>query len=407
MSKKSLSDLLTQCIHCGFCLEDCPTYQETGNEAESPRGRIYLIRLAEEGQIPYDQDARQHLDGCLGCRACETACPSGVQYGKILEMGREQFEKRDPRKLPKLMTDALSKPAVASVQFALGHLLPDRKMPETLSRLISGQKAEAQVPTLPDPAPWPEIDESRLPPVKGEVAMLRGCVMRVMYPDVHDATERLLRRVGYRVVPVKAGCCGALHAHAGYLEDAKKLAERLTKDLPSDLPIIVNAAGCGSTMKEYDGLFGEEFKSFSDRVFDASEFLLHQGLDEALNESSGLSKTVTYHDACHLAHGQNIRQQPRTLLKAVPNLNLVPLAQSETCCGSAGTYNVTQPQMARRLVERKYRNIAATGAEIVVSGNPGCHAWIAQAAKEHGGAIRVMHTLDLLEASFSGLRAES
>jgi len=229
--------------------------------------------------------------------------------------------------------------------------------------------------------------------------------MRVLYPRVHQATRRLLRRVGYTVKEVSQGCCGALHAHYGCLDDAKKMGSELMASMPGDLPIIVNSAGCGSTMKEYGHLFDGENRSadFGKRTFDASEFLLVHGLLDALKSAKGLAIKATYHDACHLAHGQRIAQQPRTLLGAIPNIELVPLFEADMCCGSAGIYNVTQPEMARKLVERKYDNIATTGASVVATGNPGCHSWIAQAAREHGKKIRVLHTLELLEAAFVGL----
>jgi glycolate oxidase iron-sulfur subunit len=196
-----------------------------------------------------------------------------------------------------------------------------------------------------------------------------------------------------------------MHAHSGYLDHSRKSAQELMAAMPDDLPVIVNSAGCGSTMKEYGHLLpgSAVAEQFAKRTLDASEFLMSQGLADLLKRSAGVERTVTYHDACHLAHGQKVTRQPRELLKAVPNLLLAPLPESEMCCGSAGVYNVLQPQMARKLLERKMQNIESTGAGIVVTGNPGCHAWIAQASRERGQRVHVLHTMELLEAAFSGI----
>jgi len=231
--------------------------------------------------------------------------------------------------------------------------------------------------------------------------------MRVLYPRVHQATRRLLRRIGYVVKEVDQGCCGALHAHNGNLDIAKKMASDLIASMSGSLPVVINSAGCGSTMKEYTHLLDNELSAvdFAERCFDASEFLLAGGLLDALQSAKGLKITATYHDACHLAHGQRITKQPRDLVAAIPGIELGPLAEADMCCGSAGIYNVIQPEMARSLLERKYANIAQTGASVVATGNPGCHSWIAQAAREHGQKIQVLHTLELLEAAFIGLES--
>lgn len=381
-----LTDLTTQCIRCGFCLESCPTFVLNGEETESPRGRIYLVRSAEEGKIAWE-DAKPHLDQCLGCLACTTACPSGVKYGEIFELARDKVAKSIPKKM---LLQGMTKPGRLRLQLKLGSLLPGRKIPTLLSRLLSGEKPEADKPRLPDRVHFPPLDESKLPPVRGEVYMLEGCAMRVLYPHVNHATKRLLRRVGLTVRPAPQGCCGALHAHNGYLDEAKRMRSDLISMFPRDLPIIVNSAGCGSWLKDSD----------IGRVWDASEFLLFEGLDEALSKSSYQAK-VTYHDACHLAHGQGIRSHPRDLLRAIPGLELVELPESEMCCGSAGIYNLTQPKVARQLLERKWANVESTGASIVATGNPGCHAWIAQAAREHGQQVEVLHTLELLEKALN------
>ncbi|AIE85110.1 (Fe-S)-binding protein [Fimbriimonas ginsengisoli] len=403
-----LSELTTHCIRCGFCLESCPTFVVTGNEVESPRGRIYLVRSALEGKLRWQEDVREHLDLCLGCRNCETACPSGVEYGAILELARDLIEQEKPELSKKALLASTSSPTILKTQLALGHLLPGRRIPGPIGRWFSGGEApEADRPAPQATADFPPLDEGALPPVRGEVYLLEGCAMRVLFPRVHQATRRLLRRIGFVVREVEQGCCGSFHAHNGYLDKAREYAAELMKSMPDDLPVVVDSAGCGSTMKEY-GFVREgdpAAGAFAARVKDASEFLFANGLLEALAKAPGVHERVTYHDACHLSHSQQITAAPRQLVQAIPGIEYIELPEAEMCCGSAGIYNVTQPQMARTLVERKYDNIASTGARIVAMGNPGCHAWIAQAAREHGESIGVLHTAELLEAAFVGLNA--
>jgi glycolate oxidase iron-sulfur subunit len=243
-----------------------------------------------------------------------------------------------------------------------------------------------------------------VPELKGEVLLLKGCAMQVLFPRVHECTERLLLRLGYKVRTVSQGCCGALHAHNGYLDVARGMASDLVKSFEGDLPVIVNSAGCGSTMKEYPHLLDDPAaKQFANRVVDISEFFVQAGLQELLATATGLlGKTVTYHDACHLSHGQKITSQPRQLIHAISGCNYVELEESMTCCGSAGIYNVVQPKLAREFLDRKVENIHKTKADVVATGNPGCHAWVAQGCQEKGVA-RVLHTAELLEAAFIGL----
>lgn len=379
-----LSDLTAQCIRCGFCLESCPTFIESGKETASPRGRIYLVRSAVEGSFSWTEGIAEHLDGCLGCRACETACPSGVRYGEILEQARQEVETRRPQRAKKALLDLTANPRL----FGLASRLPGRRMPGFLSRALTKEKSSALKPVPQSVKTWTPLDN--LPPVKGKVVLWQGCAMRVLYPNVHEATRRLLRRLGFESVISSADCCGALHAHNGYLREARaKLAESL-RVISSDTTIIVNSAGCGSWMK--DAAPGRP-------IYDISEFLWANGGVELMQQSRGLDETATYHDACHLAHGQRIRSQPREMLAAVPNLKLVELNESDHCCGSAGIYNVLQPSMAQRLGERKWKNIEATGARIVVLGNPGCHAWIAQQAL--GSSVDVLHLAEILERAFA------
>ncbi|CAN5625486.1 glycolate oxidase subunit GlcF [soil metagenome] len=398
--ESKLEELTTHCIRCGFCLEACPTFTTTGRETDSPRGRIYLVRSALEGKLDWVDDVRPHLDRCLGCLACVPACPSAVQYGDILEMARDRID-RERVPVPKRTLLALTtNPALLRVNLAVGGLF-GKRVPGFVSRLLSGEAPEVDQPKAQTPFDSPPLDERLLPPVKGEVYMLEGCAMRVLYPNVHAATRRLLRRVGYQVREAKQGCCGAMHAHNGDLKGAMERAQGLMRDFADDLPVIVNSAGCGSTMKHYGELLGGAGTLFASRVKDISEFLFEAGLTEELKGARGLDIVATYHDACHLAHGQGVRDVPRLLLKAIPNLRYIELEEADACCGSAGVYNVLQPKMARSLLERKWANVAATGASVVATGNPGCHAWIAQAAREHGGAMEVVHTAELLERAFS------
>lgn len=377
----TLSDLTTQCIRCGFCLESCPTFVETGEETQSPRGRIYLVRSAEAGVLDWVEGVGEALDTCLGCRACETSCPSGVKYGEIFELAREEVAKRRPKMATNALLQVITNPMLLKIQ----RLYPGRKLPGFVSKILSGQEAEVEIPRPQSQLPSkPEINT----PAVGSVHFLEGCAMEVLFPAVNESTRRLLRRVGYETLPNSAGCCGALHAHNGQLSTALQMANELDRDMLGGEPLIVNSAGCGSWIKE----------ALKHRVsYDASEFLLEKGLPAMLADSPKANIRIAYHDACHLSHGQGIRSQPRALLEAIPGVTMVRLAESEHCCGSAGIYNVLQPAMARALLERKWKHVEASGADIVAMGNPGCHAWIAQAAREHQSRIRVMHTMEVLE----------
>ncbi len=395
---KPLADLTSRCIRCGFCLEACPTFVVTGSELESPRGRIYLARSLNEGVLT-EEEIRPHMDRCLGCRACETACPSGVEYGEILELTRERLGNSPAKKA--LLAVATSAPAMRAQALA-GGLLPGMRVPAFAARLLTDEPQQVDLPTR-QPLDLGPLDEATLPPVTGRVDVLEGCAMRSLHPRVHASAKRLLRRVGLQTIERPGGCCGSMHAHAGELANARAKALALAAALPGDAPVVVDSAGCGSTMKTYAEL-DPALAPFAARVVDLSEILHARGLAEALKEAPGLDAVVTYHDACHLAHGQGIRSLPRDLLRAIPGLTLVELDEADVCCGSAGVYNVLQPAMARALLERKMDRVAATGAAFVALGNPGCHAWIEQGARERGG-VRVVHTAELLEAAFSGLPA--
>ena len=390
-----LEDLTARCIRCGFCLEACPTYVLTGSELESPRGRIYLARSLDEGVLT-EEEIRPHLDRCLGCRACEPACPSGVQYGAILELTRARLGNSAPKKA---LLQIATNPAAMRAQALAGGLMSAR-MPRFLSRLLTDEPPQVDLPRRQS-TELPPLDEADLPPVAGEVYFLEGCAMRALHPRVHACAKRLLRRVGLTVREVPQGCCGSMHAHSGELDTARDRARKLAEAMPGDLPVIVDSAGCGSQMKAYGDL-DPALAPFAARVRDLTEILFERGLAERLKDAPGLDATAAYHDACHLAHGQGVREEPRALLGAIPRLRLVPLPESDVCCGSAGIYNVTQPTLARELLERKMDNVASTGASLLISGNPGCHAWMEQGSRERNGA-RSLHTAEVLEAAFHDL----
>lgn len=340
--------------------------------------------------MQWGSEIDQSLSTCLGCRACETACPSGVGYGAILEQARKILRDKDSKPLHKAFAGALTSARALSTQLAMAKVWPGKRVPIFVSAAISGKAAEAEIPKPQGMPDWPPIPESELPEIRGEVYLLEGCVMGVLFPRVHEATRRLLRRAGYIVKESDGGCCGAMHAHLGYLDEAERRVNDLAKSYPKDIPIVVNAAGCGSTLKE---------TLLKDRCKDLSEFLVDAGFDDYLCEHSEGRGTGTYHDACHLAHGQKITDPPRRLLRAVNGVTWVDLPESDMCCGSAGMYNLTQPAIARQLLDRKWANVELTGAEFVVLSNPGCQAWIDQGSREHGGKIRVMHLAEMLEES--------
>jgi glycolate oxidase iron-sulfur subunit len=418
--ESSLAHRLMDCIHCGLCLSSCPTFDELGTEADSPRGRIYFLRAVMEGRAEITPAIAGHLDLCLGCRACETACPSGVHYGSILEHAREMTESRVRRPwyrraARKALLAMLTDRSLLSSIVLLGRLpglLAGRRelyVPGFVARLVSHEaRGPARLP-LPGPkvAAPPEVTAACGRP-RARVGLLSGCAMQVLFSHVNAATVRVLTRNGYEVVvPGNQGCCGALHLHQGARERALQLARGNVDAFEGagvDF-IAVNSAGCGSTMKEYGELLSSDpdyAKRASDlaaRVCDVSELLASAG---PVPPERTLDVAVAYHDACHLAHGQGIRSEPRRVLASIPGLRLVELPESDWCCGSAGVYNFMQPQMAKRLQKRKLDNIVATGAQVVAAGNPGCHLWILAAVREAGLSLRVAHPVELLDEAYEG-----
>ena len=412
--------LFLDCVHCGLCTAACPTYVELGNENDSPRGRIYLMRAVTDGRLSLTADVRRHLELCLDCRACETACPSGVQYGKLIEPFRVAMEQtaEGPKKsadwfhrwilfgvfpYPGRMRAALW-PARLAQRLGLTRLAEALG----LTRLLPGRLRQL-VAMLPPPG----VAEPPLPeflPAKGarraRVALFTGCVADVMFRSTHWATARVLQENGCDVhVPRGQGCCGAIHFHAGSSAPARALADAnlAAFDIDAFDAVVVNVAGCGAMLKDYghhwrDGLQAKR-ERFAAKVKDINEFLDELGLIAPRGE---IRATATYHDACHLAHAQKIREAPRRLLSKIPGLQLRDLPESELCCGAAGTYNLTEPEMAGRLSRRKLNNIVETGAEIVLTANAGCLLQIGREARQQGEPLRVMHPIELLDLSYRG-----
>ncbi|MGH7266275.1 MAG: (Fe-S)-binding protein, partial [Candidatus Rokuibacteriota bacterium] len=385
-------DKLLKCVHCGFCLPTCPTYAEGGLEMDSPRGRIYLIKSLADGRIGLGDSVVRHLSLCLDCRACETACPAGVEYGHLIEAAKAEIERRRPgspvRRLVRHVALAKLLPSPARLRFLAGALrLYQRTGLRALVRrsgvlsLLSPTLAasEALLPPLPEASGGKSLPA--LVPAAGErvarAGFLRGCVQDVVFRSDNEATLRLLARNGVEVaVPPAQGCCGALHAHAGDPGRAQALArESIAAFEPAGVDtVVVNAAGCGAHMKNYghllrnDPAWAGRAAAFAAKVADVTEVLARRPLRGPIGP---LRLRVTYHDPCHLAHGQRVRAEPRALLRAIPGLEVVPLAEAEMCCGSAGIYNLTEPEMAGRLLARKVRHVEATGADVVVTANPG------------------------------------
>ncbi|MGW0806800.1 (Fe-S)-binding protein [Nonomuraea sp. NPDC002799] len=395
-------ELIGDCVHCGFCLPTCPTYALWGEEMDSPRGRIHLMKQHVEG-TPMTPEMAGHFDACLGCMACVTACPSGVRYDRLIEQTRVVVEREHVRE-----------PQERAVREIVFSLFP---YPRRLRLLRPGMwLAERMAPFLGRVHPSlgamaalaPRVTRrQRMPRVvraRGErravVGMLTGCVQGEFFPQVNAATARVLALEGCDVViPQGQGCCGALSVHAGRAEQAERLARRTVRtfERAGVDTVVVNAAGCGSSMKEYAELLGRE-PGF--RVADLSEYLAELG---PVAERHPLPLTVAYHDACHLAHAQGVRAQPRALLGGIPELELREIPESAICCGSAGTYNMLQPQAAQDLGDRKAQAVGTTGAELLVSANPGCTMQIAAAMRRAGADIRVAHTAEVLDASLRGV----
>ena len=413
--------LIDACVHCGFCLPTCPTYLLWSEEMDSPRGRIYLMKAGLEGRAALTPTFVRHFDTCLGCMACVTACPSGVRYGPLIERTRTQIERRYRRPLAdrvfrSMLFALLPYPGRLRIALAplvvLGWLLEaaDRSgllgvLPPRLRSLVR----------LAPPVSWSSLT-ARVPvettaagAERMTVGLLTGCVQRLAFPHVNQATINVLAAEGCRVVaPAAQGCCGALPLHAGAIEQARALARHniAVFETAGVDRIVVNAAGCGSCMKEYGELFAddpawaERARAFSAGVRDVSEVLVELGERRAPRHP--IPARVAYHDACHLAHAQGVRAEPRALLAAIPGLDVQTPAESDICCGSAGIYNLVEPEAAAELGARKARQLAALAPDFVATANPGCILQIAAAGRRLGFTWRIVHPIELVDASIRG-----
>jgi glycolate oxidase iron-sulfur subunit len=415
--------LIDKCVHCGFCLPSCPTYVLWGEEMDSPRGRIYLMKAGVEGRAGMSPAFVGHFDACLGCMACVTACPSGVQYSPLIEATRAQIERRHPRSFAdRLFRETLFQvmPYPARLRAALLPALVFQRIRPWLERSGVLQRLPPRLRALASLAPPVSLAGltstlAEVTPAQGKVrarvGLLTGCVQRLVFGHVNAATVRVLAAEGCEVVAPRAqGCCGALALHAGRLDEARAFARRTieTFERAGVDWVVVNAAGCGSSMKEYgqvladDPQWASRAAAFARRVRDVSEVLAEAG---PAAPRQPLALRVAYHDACHLAHAQGVRQQPRALLAAIPGVELVPFAEPDLCCGSAGIYNLVQPDAAQDLGTRKVRHLAAAAPDVVATGNPGCTLQIASTAARLGRTMPVLHPIELVDASIRGVPA--
>ena len=415
---------VNQCVHCGLCLASCPTFAELGTEMDSPRGRIFLIKALAEGRMALTDSTTRHLSLCLDCRACETVCPAGVPYGRLMEAAKAEIERQRPGSLLRRLFRWLN------FGLLLGH--PGMlRLAAAVTRLYQASglqrlaRASGIVTLLPGTLPaW----EALLPPIpaaaaraplpslipaegarRARVALLTGCVQSAVFGAHNRATARVLAKNGCDVVvPQSQGCCGALNAHGGDHARALGMARRTITDFEAARvdAVIVNTSGCGAHMKAYgtllahDPSWAERAKRFAASVQDIAQFLAMAPLRGPL---ASLPWTVTYHDPCHVVHGQKIKTEPRRLLAQIPGLNVIELAESDWCCGSAGLYNLTEPEMATRLSHRKVGHVLATGAEAVVTANPGCILQIQAGLRAHGSPARVLHLVEILDRAYGSM----
>jgi len=398
---------LSTCVACGLCLPHCPTYRLTGEESASPRGRIAAIRAVAEGRADVDGRFAEFMDLCLSCRACEDVCPSHVPFGRMMGHARVQIEPLRPA------GERLVRRLGFDVALPRRRLLSAVAFLQPLARPFLGRRLRRLVPrtSLGElTRPLPRVTEPDGEP-RGTVALLSGCVQDRWFRPVNRATIRVLARSGWRVVvPRKQVCCGALHAHYGRLSTARKLARKNLRTFESADWIVVNAAGCSAHMKEYGDLLGtQEAGAVSSNVRDLMEFLYEQGMDAPASGPLGVGEDgpvrVAYHDACHALRAQHIREQPRALLRQIPGVEIVEIEEGDRCCGAAGVYNVVQPQMADELMRQKAGAIAATGAKLVASANPGCTLQIAAGLRALGVQAEILHPVEILDRALRSMEA--
>jgi glycolate oxidase iron-sulfur subunit len=403
----AMRDGVDTCVHCGFCLQACPTYLTLQDENDSPRGRILLMREVLEGQLaPEDESVRTHIDRCLGCRACETACPSGVPYGQLLEATRATIAERRPiPRMARLILAVFARPALLALALAGGRLMRATRLASLLSRL--GGRMGFAMAMLDSTRP--ALEKRSWKPAgtgaRGTVAPLTGCVMEGLFTETNRATARVLEGNDYRVVGAPGQrCCGALHAHAGDQATARALAKvNIAAFEKSGAEFVaVNAAGCGAMMKEYghllhdDAAWAERATAMASKVRDVSELLAAAGP----KKGGWVRKTVTYDAPCHLLHAQRIAAPPLQVMGVVQGLRLLPLEGSEHCCGAAGIYNLIEPETSDAVLRPKLANIAETKAALVATGNPGCLMQIGAGMQRAGMDARTVHPVDLLDAAY-------
>jgi glycolate oxidase iron-sulfur subunit len=423
------SDKLLACVHCGLCLEACPTYVVTGDENNSPRGRIYLMRAVEEGRLAADSKTfERYINHCLGCRACEPACPAGVEYGQLLEAARGELnQSKRPRALQARLLHLVLRhlwrqPKRLRLAFALARLIRDARfvrliLRSKVARLIS-PRMEFALALLDSSGPsglteTTETDaierasDTNVGPADRRVSIFKGCVMDSLFRRINDATRRVLKANGLlAVTPEAQGCCGALHAHAGDLEGARELARKNIEafECTGETPVVTNAGGCGAMLVSYahlladDPAYKERAAAFSRRVRDVSQQLEVTGI----RRGAGLGGVVATYDAsCHLIYGQRAGDAPLKMLRAIPELKLAPLEGSERCCGGAGIYNLLEPEMSAKVLGEKLACLRKTGADLLATGNPGCHMQIAAGARLSGAnELKVCHPVELLDESY-------
>ena len=425
---RTFDDLIGDCVHCGFCLPACPTYKSWGNEMDSPRGRIDLMKGLSSGVIVLDQTVSAHFDRCLACMACVPACPSGVRYDLLIEAQRAKLEVTAPRTpadraFRELIfalfphpgrLKALSVPLFLYAKSGVQALIRRSGLLGSVPLRFAQLEALSPNVSFADlRTPLPEFTAAQPGRARGRVALVAGCVQRSFFPSVNAATIRVLSAEGYDVlVPPGQGCCGALSLHSGRAAEAKRFARALIRRFARENvdAILINAAGCGSTLKQYGELFAGESKlreaahTFSAKVQDINEFL---AAVEPVAVRNPLPARVAYHDACHLAHAQRITAQPRALLRGIPGLELVEIPDGAQCCGSAGTYNLFEPASAREIGQRKADNVLSVKPDVLASANPGCTVQIQSILRMRGAKLPAAHPIEILDASIAGRKLDA
>ena len=411
-------ELYSRCIHCGLCLNSCPTYRVLGMEMDSPRGRIYQVLQVDAGRLAVEDSFVTHIDRCLDCRACETACPSGVEYGRIVERARAVIEQQYRRPwLARIARNYIFNSVLMDYRKLAGYArilrffqrsgLQQLARATGLLKLFGIAKIEALAPAIDDRFYFEEFGEtfSAIGEKRGRVSFLGGCVASVAFADLNRATVRVLQHNGVEVfVPKDQGCCGALHAHAGFREQARQLARNnIGVMLAGEFDaIITNAAGCGSTMKEYhdllehDAEFSQRSREFAAKVKDVTEYLVELGLRAPSKKISG---RITYQDPCHLAHGQRVRSAPRAILSAL-GADLIEMPHSDLCCGSAGSYNITQNELSMKILDEKMQDVSSVVPQIIATANVGCMLQLRAGCQRNGLKAEVKHVIELLDEGY-------